>query len=89
MYCGGEPAILIDPPIAGHLEVLRRTARWRLGIIKGVEHADALDGLLRDAVDDLRLGQPDCLQDGRGYVDDVVPLADGDWLCPRSLGASR
>jgi hypothetical protein len=70
----GKPAILVDAPVACHLEVLRGAARLRLAVIEGVEHADAMDGLLSDTMDDLGLGQPDCLQDSRGNIDDVVPL---------------
>ena len=68
------PAVMVDPAIAEHFEVLRSVARWRLRIAESVRHADALDRLLLDAVDGLRLRQFCCFQNSRCDIDDVMPL---------------
>ena len=80
--------------IAHHLEILGLVRRWRVGVglVEGVGHADALDRLLRDAVDHVRRADARGLEDRRHDVDHVVELiADaalvGDHLRPRDRHA--
>ena len=65
---------MVDRPVGHHLEVLRRPRALGLRVVEGVEHRHAFDRLLRDAVDDLRLGDLARFQDRRHDVDDVVEL---------------
>ena len=70
----GEPAVVIDAPVAEHLEVLDLVTAWGLGVVPGIGHTHALDGTLGGAVDDSRLRHSNSLEDGRHDVDNVVPL---------------
>ena len=74
VHRGGEPALLVDAPVARHLEVLRGVARLRLGFIQGVQHAHAFEWFLLDAIHDARLGHTDYLQHRRRNIDHVHPL---------------
>src|SRR5262249_28168312 len=50
MTRGSDPAVMVDGAIAAHLEVRRVTLLRRLRSCKAVQHADAFDRLLRDAL---------------------------------------
>ena len=69
-----RPALVVDPAVAVHLEVLRGVALRRVGLVEAVAERRALDRVLRDAVDRGGVGQSGCLEHGGGDVDDVVPL---------------
>jgi endonuclease III len=43
---------VVDRTIAVDVEVLRPARRWNLAVIQGRQQAEAIDRLLRDAVDD-------------------------------------
>ena len=79
-----EPAVVIERPLAHHLEVLRLVARRRLGILRveGVGEARALDRRLLDAVDDLRRADAGGLEDRRHDVDHVDELLAQGRPCP-------
>ncbi len=70
----GEPAVVVNGPVAGDLEVLGDTAAPRLGVAERVGEAHALDRRLGGPVDRPRLGQACHVQDGRRDVDHVVEL---------------
>ena len=70
-----RPALVIDAAVAEHLEVLRLVPLGRLGVVERVEHADAFDRRLLDAVDDRRMRQPGGFEDRRRDVDHVMELA--------------
>ena len=78
----GNPAVVIDRPIAEDLEVLDDVRAQSIGVAEAVAHGDALDRLLLDAVDVGRLSDPGRLVDSRHKVDDVVEL--GAQLAARS-----
>ena len=71
------PALVVDGAVAHDLEVLRLVAFRRLGVVERVEHADAVDRVLLDAVHRDRLGNARRLEDGRRHVDDVRRTACG------------
>ena len=48
----GEPAVVIDPAAGHDVEELRLARPRRLGIAKRVDHADAVDRILLESVDD-------------------------------------
>ena len=50
------PALVVDAAVAEHLEVLRLVPLGRLGVVEGVQHADAFDRVLLHAVHRKRLG---------------------------------
>ena len=50
------PAFVVDAAVAEHLEVLGLVPLGRLGVVERVQHADAFDRLLLDAVHRDRLG---------------------------------
>ena len=54
------PALVVDAAVAEHLEVLRRVAVVRAGVVERVRHRDALERLLLHAVDAhaARAGRP-------------------------------
>ncbi|MCY1224524.1 hypothetical protein D9M72_366850 [compost metagenome] len=68
------PAVLVDAAAAEHLEVLRRFARCGSGVGKGVAHADAVQRVLRYAIDRFRWRDAEDVVDGRGDVVDVMEL---------------
>ena len=70
-----RPALVVDAAVAEHLEVLRLVPLGRLGVVERVQHADALDRRLLDAVDDRRMRQPGGFEDRRRDVDHVMELA--------------
>ena len=57
------PALVVDPAVAEHLEVLQVVPLGRVRLVEGVQHAGALHRRLQHAVDHGRLGQPGRLQD--------------------------
>ena len=72
----GVPALVIDPAVGDHLEVLGLAGRGRIGVrlVEGVRHAHAFDRLLLDAVDHLRRLDARGFEDRGHDVDDVVEL---------------
>ena len=72
----GHPAVVIERPIAEHLEILGLVRRGRIGVglVEGVGQAHALDRRLGDAVDLLRRADAGHFEDGRNDIDDVVEL---------------
>ena len=72
----GVPAVVIDPAVGDHLEVLglARRGRIRVRLVEGVGHAHAFDRLLLDAIDHLRRLDTGRFEDRRHDVDDVVEL---------------
>jgi hypothetical protein len=67
---------VVDRVVADHLEVLGLVRRGsvRVFLVEGVGHADAFDGILRDAVHHLGLFEPGCFENRRHNVDNVVEL---------------
>ena len=57
-----------------HLEILDGATGPRRGMVEGIQHADAFDWLLFDAVDDLRRLDACCCQHGGRDVNDVMEL---------------
>src|SRR5262245_57047151 len=74
MARGRDPAVAVDRPVAEHLEILRVASLLGACIVEAIQHADALDRLLGDAVDDGRLLDCCCLQYCRHDVDDILEL---------------
>ena len=74
--CAEQPAVVVQRPLAHHLEVLGLVVRRRLGVggVEGVEEAGALDRRLLDAVDLLGRGDAGGLEDGGHDVDHVDEL---------------
>src|SRR5262249_47380334 len=74
--CACDPAIVVDGTVAEHLKVLRGVTRGRAGIgfVKRVQHAHALNRLLRDAVEHDRRGNSDGLENSGNDVNQVVEL---------------
>ena len=72
-----RPALVVDPPVAHDLEVLRLVAARRVGVVEAVPHADPVEGHLLDAVDEGRGGDAGGVQDGGGDVGHVVELGAG------------
>src|SRR5882757_9113410 len=72
----GVPAVVVDTAVGDHFEVLGRALRGciRVGLVKGIGHADAIDWLLLDAVDNLRRLDTRGFEDRWHDVDDVVEL---------------
>ena len=68
------PALVIDAAVAEHLEVLRLVPLRRLGVVERIEHADAFDRRLRDAVHRERFGYSRRFEDRWRDVDDVAEL---------------
>jgi hypothetical protein len=69
-----SPALVVDAAVAEHLEVLRLARLGSGWVVEAVGHAHAVQRHLLDAVDERRLGQTGCVEDGCGDVDDVVEL---------------
>ena len=68
------PALVVDPAVAEHLEVLRRPPVLGARVVERVRHRDAVQRLLLDAVDAQRLGELRGVEHRRGDVDHVVEL---------------
>src|SRR5262249_47485627 len=49
-----HPAILVDRPVAHHLEILGAVPGWRRGIVEGVDGARAVQRLLLHPVEHIR-----------------------------------
>jgi len=73
---GGDPTIVIDGAVADHLEILRISLRWGIGIrlIKGVGHAHAFDWLLLDTIHRIRSRDASGFEDCGNNIDDVMEL---------------
>ena len=69
-----EPAVVVDGPVAEHLEVLGDVPILRRGIVEAVDHAHPVHRDLRRAVDLPGLGQAGGFEDGRRDIDHVVEL---------------
>src|SRR5690606_25635805 len=65
------PAVVIDAAVGRDLEILRAMRLRRLGIGKGRQQADAIQRLLRNAVDRGRRGYSRRIENGRQYIVDV------------------
>jgi hypothetical protein len=79
---------VVERAVAEHLEVLGDSASRRSLVAEGVGHADALDGLLRDAIDLAGFGDAGDLENCWSDVDHVVKLGSqpaliGDVAGPR------
>ena len=70
----GHPAVMVDGAAAHDLEVLRAQPALGLRVVEGVGEADAVDRILRDAVDHARRRDADDLVDRRHDVVAVVEL---------------
>ena len=70
----GDPAAVVDGAVGDDLEVLPGAPVGSRGISKGVDHADAIDRLLVETIDDRRLRDAGGFEQGRGDVDDMVEL---------------
>ncbi len=68
------PALVVDAAVAEHLEVLRRVAIRRIGVVERVGHRDALERSLLHAVDAQRLRQAGRLEHRGRDVDHVMEL---------------
>ena len=68
------PAVVVDGPVAEHLEVLGAAVARRVGVVEGVREADAVHGGLRDAPDLGGRLDAEQVEDGRHHVDDVRVL---------------
>ena len=63
---GGPPTVLVDASSAKHLKVLHGVSLGGLRVVERIQEAGAVHGLLRNAIDRLRFGDPRCLKDSRG-----------------------
>src|SRR5690606_15121610 len=73
----GEPSILVDAAAPHDVEELSLAPPLGVRIGEGVGHADAVERVLRHAVDDTRWRDVHDLIDGRCDVDDVMKLGTG------------
>ena len=71
---GGEPAVVVDAAVAGALVVLGDVPVGGGAVVERVADAHAGHRRLLVAVDDLRLGHADGVEDRRHDVDEVVVL---------------
>ncbi len=76
------PALVVDAPVAEHLEVLGLVPLGGLGVGEAVDHAGALVGALQHAVDHSRLGKARRLEHGGRNVDHVAELVARWHPCP-------
>jgi len=74
MHGAGQPAIVVDRPVAEDFEILRLVAIRCLRFIQRVKQADAFNRRLRDAIHFLGLRQSGSFKDRRRDIDDMVPL---------------
>ncbi len=77
--CGGPYRIVFSRlrlVISQHLKVLRVVGGWRVcvGLLEGVHHADAFNGLLLDAVYFFRRRNSSRFQNRWHNIDDVMEL---------------
>ena len=70
----GEPSVLIDTAASHNVEKLGVLAFCGLRIVKGVDEADAGDGVLCHSVDRARGRNVEDFVDGRGNIVDVKEL---------------
>jgi len=56
MQRASQPAVVINGAIAENFEILGQMPVFGLRIVKSIGHANALDWLLFNAIDNLRLG---------------------------------
>ena len=69
-----HPAVVVDRAAAHDLEVLGRQPARGVRVVEGVGEADAVDRVLRDAVDHPRRGDPEDLVDRRHDIVAVMEL---------------
>src|SRR5205807_7594483 len=80
---GGDPTLVVDRAVPGHLEILRAACRRRILIrlIKCVGHAHAFNRPLRNTFDRVRSFQARGFEDRRGDIDDMMELrANGTYV---------
>jgi hypothetical protein len=65
---------VVDAAVADHLEILRLVTFRGFRVVERVDHADAVQRLLHDAVDERGCGQLGDLEDRWCNIDDVVKL---------------
>ena len=75
MPCDRGPALVVNAPVAEHLEVLCLMPFSSLCVVERVRHADTLDRVLLDSVDEKRFGQTRQFKNGRRNVNHVMELA--------------
>src|SRR5664279_3143666 len=66
--------VVVNPPVAADLEVLRRVTVRRLAVVERIPHAHAVQRDLLRPVDALGMRDARHLQDRRGDVDHVMEL---------------
>ncbi len=82
----GTPAVEIDGALAEHLEVLRLTRYFDVGVVKGRREAHPLDLALGDAVDGSGRLHLEDVEHGRHQVDGVRELRSNGVLGLDALG---
>jgi hypothetical protein len=87
VQASGDPPVVIERPVAEHLEVLCDSAAGCILVREGVCHADSFDRLLRHAVHLTWFRNPCDFEDSRRDVDAMVELrahaaAVGDTFWP-------
>ena len=77
----GDPAIVVDCAVGGHLEILGTTFRSRCCVVERIDQAGAFDRLLWYPVEHRGRLQAEGFKDGWSDVDDVMELrADGSLI---------
>src|SRR5262249_406895 len=69
-----HPAVVVQPLHTCHFEILSLVPRGSIWVVEAVNHADALDRLLRDAVHHFRGWYAGCLPNGGRNIDQMVEL---------------
>ena len=69
------PTLVVDSAVSKHFEVLCLVPLRRLGVVECIEHADAFDRRLRQAVHREWFGYSRRLKDGWRDVDDMARTA--------------
>ena len=75
---------MVDTSVTKHFEILRGVPIGCVFILRSVKHTNAIQRLLRNAVDHLRLRNFRCFQNGGRYVVYMVPLMTDFTFCIKS-----